>query len=246
MNFITSENFEKHVKETINIYCNAMSSFDLKRFNKNIVDPIKIIFDKGVSGKTYQEIINEEIRRQKDKTDNNAIGYFHQNIFKYFEGCVVPDKGWDVIFQKDDKTYYVEMKNKHNTMNDASSRDTFKKMIEKTKADKKAICCLVEIIASDSQNIVWKKKIGEEKIDNERIRRISIDKFYEIVTGDKNAFYEVCKQLPITLNKLMKDKEVKKAEDTVYNELQEMNDNIEDSLFSLAFNQYEGFKKPAA
>ncbi len=62
---------------------------------------------------------------------------FHQRIFQYIENCHVPENGkeggWDVIFRNPKGIYlpdgdvvhtvYVEMKNKHNTMNSASAYD---------------------------------------------------------------------------------------------------------------------------
>ena len=43
LSFITEENFKKHVAATIEKYGEKLESFDIKRFNKNIVDPIKLI-----------------------------------------------------------------------------------------------------------------------------------------------------------------------------------------------------------
>ena len=48
LSFITEDNFKKHVAATIEKYGEKLESFDIKRFNKNIVDPIKLIFDKIV------------------------------------------------------------------------------------------------------------------------------------------------------------------------------------------------------
>ena len=53
LNFISEDNFKKHVAATIEKYGEKLESFDIKRFNKNIVDPIKLIFDKTV----YQTIM---------------------------------------------------------------------------------------------------------------------------------------------------------------------------------------------
>ena len=138
LSFISENNFKKHVQETILKYGEKLESFDLKRFNSNIIDPIKLIFDKSVYKISWEEIVNNEIFRQRDKSNNNDIGYFHQNIFSYFEGCEVPQTGWDVIYRNPDgivmpdgdivHTLYVEMKNKHNTMNSASSAKTYIKM----------------------------------------------------------------------------------------------------------------------
>lgn len=53
------------------------------------IDPIKMVFDKIVYKYSWEEIIGNEIFRQRDKSSNNDIGYFHQNFFKYIDGCEV-------------------------------------------------------------------------------------------------------------------------------------------------------------
>ena len=45
LSFISEEDFVNHVKDTIQKYGDKLESFDLIRFNKNIVDPVKLIFD---------------------------------------------------------------------------------------------------------------------------------------------------------------------------------------------------------
>ena len=136
---ISEEDFTNHVKDTIDKYGEKLESFDIVRFNKNIIDPVKMIFDKIVYQTSWDEIVGNEIFRQRDKSNNNDIGYFHQRIFQYITNCHVPDNGteggWDVIFQAPEgivlpegdvvHTVYVEMKNKHNTMNSASSGRTY-------------------------------------------------------------------------------------------------------------------------
>ena len=107
---------------------------------------------------------------QRDKSNNNDIGYFHQNIFSYFKGCEVPQAGWDVIYRNPDgiqmpdgdivHTIYVEMKNKHNTMNSASSAKTYIKMQGQILEDDDCACLLVEAIAKKSQ----KYKNGQQRL----------------------------------------------------------------------------------
>ena len=142
LKFISQENFVKHVEATIDKYGEKLESFDIKRFNKNIIDPIKLIFDKTVYQSTWEEMVGNEIFRQRDKSNNNDIGYFHQTIFQYMKNCHVPENGkeggWDVIYENADgiqlpegdvvHKIYVEMKNKHNTMNSASTGKTYMKM----------------------------------------------------------------------------------------------------------------------
>ena len=246
LSFIKQEDFEKHVVDTLKQYNEILKSVDLSRFNKNLIDPIKLLFDKSVFKKSFEEIISLEIHRQRDKSNNNIIGYFHQNLFKYIPDCTVPKKGWDVIFKTEENIYYIEMKNKHNTMNSSSSQKTYMRMSNhlRTSSDKhKSICALVEVIAKESQNIPWVITLDNEKQSpDEQLRRISVDKFYELVTGDKNAFKKLCEQLPKTIEKVTKNnKSLQVQKDTVFDELQNIDKNILLSLYKLAFSTYEGF-----
>lgn len=48
LDFISEEDFTEHVRMAIEKYGEKLTSYDLKRFNKNIVDPVKMLFDKIV------------------------------------------------------------------------------------------------------------------------------------------------------------------------------------------------------
>ncbi|WP_322959024.1 Eco47II family restriction endonuclease [Mycoplasmopsis cynos] len=248
LKFIKQEDFENHVKKTIEEYGEILKKINLKKFNKNIIDPIKLLFDKNILNKTYKEIIELELTRQRDKSNNNAIGYFHQNIFKYINNCKVPKEGWDVVYEDINSKiiYYIEMKNKHNTMNSSSAKSTYIKMqnhLLNSKDKEKSVCALVEIISKKSSDIEWAISIEKTKqLPNKRIRRISIDKFYEIVTGDKNSFRDLCIQLPITIEKIINnDSNFKIEQDTVFEELENIHKDILKALYKLAFETYEGF-----
>lgn len=135
------------------------------------------------------------------------------------------------------------MKNKHNTMNSSAAQKTFLKMTTQILNDDNCDCYLVEIIAKRSQNIVWNVSLDYERVSNEHIKRVSIDKFYEEVTGDKDAFYKICKQLPIIIDEIISENdEFVVEDDTVISELRSTNPDILKSLYMLAFSTYEGFK----
>ncbi|ENZ6557800.1 Eco47II family restriction endonuclease [Enterococcus hirae] len=255
LNFISEEDLTNHVQKTIKKYGDNLNSYNLKKFNKNIVDPIKLIFDKNIYNTTWEGIIESEIFRQRDKSNNNAIGYFHQNIFSYFDNCIVPKEGWDVIFKNKKginisgnivDTVYVEMKNKHNTMNSASSAKTFIKMQNQILEDDNCATLLVEAIAKKTQNIKWETTIDKKRVGHKLIRRVSIDKFYEIVTGEATAFYDLCLILPtIITNVLENSQEIKVPEDSVLKELnllsKEKDISIVLAIYFLGFSTYNGF-----
>ena len=165
LKFITRENLKQHIKNTISTYEKTLDGIDLSKFNSNIVDPIKMVFDSKVYRKDFEEVIKDELVRQRDKTNSNAIGYFHQNMFKYINNCEVPKEGFDVIYTKKDGTkIYVEMKNKHNTMNKGDKVELYLRMLNKITIEPNAECYLVEAIAKNSQNIIWELSINKEKV----------------------------------------------------------------------------------
>jgi prolyl oligopeptidase PreP (S9A serine peptidase family) len=243
LSFISDENLFNHVKKTIAQYSFTM---DLKKFNSNIIDAIKLTFDAKVYGKSIEEIINNEILRQLDKSNSNILGYFQQDFFKYIyhkttkeSKWIVPDEGFDI--ENKEEKIYVEMKTKHNTMNSKSSSATYMMMQNKLLQDDKAVCMLVEIIAKNSQNIVWSVTVNKKKMSNERIRRVSIDKFYEIVTGEKEAFKQLVEILPKVIDDVLKNIQQNSIQNSVFDELKLIDDNILKSLYLLSFKRYEGF-----
>jgi hypothetical protein len=210
--------------------------------------------------------VSNEIFRQRDKSNNNDIGYFHQRIFQYIKGCHVPpngaEGGWDVICNNPNgisiadagtvHTVYVEMKNKHNTMNAASAGKTFIKMQNQLLNDDDCACFLVEVIAQHSQNIKWETTVDRQKVGHKLIRRVSIDQFYALVTGEEDAFYKMCMVLPSVIEKAVKGFDgAIVPHDTVIDELKAMakGQNLESEDLSIAmaaymlgFGTYNGFE----
>jgi len=135
----------------------------------------------------------------------------------------------------------VEMKNKHNTMNSSSSQKTYIKMQGMLLLNSKNRCFLVEVIAKKSQNIPWKISLDGVSHEHEYIRRLSIDKFYEIVTGDKEAFKKLCEALPRVLEDVISSQKSSHIENSVFEELKELSPNLLQSLYLLSFSKYEGF-----
>lgn len=268
LDFISEEDFTAHVKSTIDKYGEKLESFDIARFNKNIIDPVKMIFDKNVYQASWEQIVGNEIFRQRDKANNNDIGYFHQRIFQYIPGCHVPDNGkeggWDVIFRKEDgitlpdgdtvHTVFVEMKNKHNTMNSSAAGKTYIKMQSQLLSDDDCACFLVEAIAKKSQNVKWSTTVDGKGVSHKRIRRVSLDQFYAMVTGQDDAFYQICMVLPETIEKVIAGggEDVKVPHDTVVDELRniaalngEADDNLSMAMafYLLGFSSYSGFSE---
>jgi Eco47II restriction endonuclease len=237
LSFISDEDLYNHVKNTVEKY---RFKSDLAAFNKNIIDPIKMTFDSKVYAQGIENTVQNEVLRQVDKTNTNLIGYFHQNIFNFIgSDWIVPKNGFDIENEK--RKIYVEMKNKHNTMNSSSSQKTYINMLDKLIKDKDNICLLVEVIAKTSQDKVWVTSINSKNTKHVNIRKVSIDKFYETVTGDENAFKKLCEVLPSVIDDVMISFDSKESVNTVFSELKEYSENILESLYLVSFKNYNGF-----
>lgn len=239
LGFISNEDIYKHVKLTVEAYRREIT---LNQFNENIIDPVKLTFDSKVYGKTLQQVVEDECFRQIDKSNTNRIGYFHQNIFNYAgKGWVVPKEGFDVENNK--LHIYAELKNKHNTMNSASSQKTYMKMQAKLLDDDQAVCYLVEVISKKSKDETWNITLDKKERSHNKIRRMSIDKFYSLVFGDPQAFYKLCRALPVIIEDVVRDNNHLTITNTVFAELTKKHSDLLSAMYMLAFSTYEGFEQ---
>lgn len=242
LQFISQQNYKNHVKHYYHLINSETQATNLREFNRNIIDPIKMTFTYFITNEDPKFLIESELNRQVDKSINNHIGYFHQNIFKYINGWHVPKEGFDIV--NDNQTVFVELKNKHNTMNSSSSQRTYiklqSKLIESLEKGIDVKCLLVEVIARRSQNIKWEITLDGKRTSHPSIRRVSIDKFYELATGDPYAFQKILSWFPITLKEIVLDENKELKESILMEELTKEKSFFK-NLYSLAFETYQGF-----
>ena len=67
-----------------------------------------------------------------------------------------------------------------------------------------------------------------------------MDKFYNIVFDDNEAFFKLCKALPTILDDVIAEDDSIRLHNTVYEELDTR--DFYKSLYLLAFSTYEGFE----
>lgn len=80
-----------------------------------------------------------------------------------------------------------------------------------------------------------------ENFNHDKIRRISIDKFYELATGDEHAYKKICEWLPIVIFSLNKEKSLNDTSEIILEELKEIDKNFIDSVYKLSYPTYSGF-----
>ena len=105
-----------------------------------------------------------------------------------------------------------------------------------------ATCMLVEVIATASHDKEWVYNLDKQRVSNKNIRRVSIDRFYSLVTGDKTAFQRLCEELPKVIDDVITTIKKKDSVNTVFAELEKISPNLLKSLYLLAFKKYQGFE----
>lgn len=148
-------------------------------------------------------MIEAEILRQIDKSINNSIGTFHENVLGGIKGYEIGNQsGFDI--KANDNTLFADIKNKHNTMNSSSAEALFQKLARYADDYKSAKCYWVQILAKSSFCEYWKGDINGKEYSHSRVFKISGDQFYSLLTGQDTAFFDLYKVLPKVIDDFLK------------------------------------------
>lgn len=197
--FVSDDHFLSCVAALHGSYINAKNDFTKKKFYKNKVDTIKLTFDSLFNDIPEEKLIESEVLRQIDKSINNSIGTFHEQILGGIEGYESGFlKGYDV--KANDDTLFADIKNKHNTMNSSSAEALFQKLARYADDNKKAKCYWVQILAKGSFCELWSGDINGKEYSHSRVYKISGDQFYAMLSGIPNALHLLYQALPHAIN----------------------------------------------
>ena len=127
VNFITDAHLLTCIGNLHNAYFKAKNNITKKNFYSNKVDTIKLTFDSKFNDIDEEKLIQSEILRQIDKSINNSIGTFHEQILGGIKGFELGNlSGYDI--KATDNTLFAEIKNKHNTMNSSAAEALLSKI----------------------------------------------------------------------------------------------------------------------
>lgn len=195
VNFVDDKHLLSCIENLHNSYLKAKKEFTRKKFYRNKVDTFKLTFDSKFNNLSEEELIKLEMSRQVDKSVNNAIGSFHEEVLGGVEGFEHGNfSGFDI--KAYDNTLFADIKNKHNTMNSSSAESLFQKLARYADDYKEAKCYWVQILSTKSFNENWFSIINGKEYSHSRVYKISGDRFYALVTGNENSFFELYKVLP--------------------------------------------------
>ena len=248
LDFITDEHLLLCIANLHSTYTKARQSITKKNFYSNKVDTIKLTFDAKFSDMSHEELIQSEILRQIDKTTNNAIGTFHEQILGGIAGYEKGNlSGFDI--KSTENTLFADIKNKHNTMNSSSAEALFQKLARYADDYKKAKCYWVQILAKSSFLEPWKGEINGKEYSHSRVFKISGDQFYALLTGQEDALFQLYTKLPEAISDYLQtlEKREQLKENSVLEEItsktEQSGRNLLDEITFENFGYYLGFDK---
>lgn len=149
--FMSDETFRFVLEDTMKT---MRRSITYKQFIRPVADALKLEIYSAVYDLSDRETVQNEVLRQLEKTNNNAIGYFHQKMFCFAGGdWSVPANGegggFDLINTR--RHIYVEIKNGlHHNSNEMAG--LWLRMTRMVDMDPLAQCYLVEAL-SDARGV---------------------------------------------------------------------------------------------
>lgn len=227
VDFVSDEYLLQCISNIYKSYAKAKENITKKKFYNNKIDTFKLTFDSKFNNIQEETIIESEILRQTDKSINNSIGTFHEQILGGIRGFEVGNlSGFDI--KAKDNSLFADIKNKHNTMNSSASESLFQKLAHYADTFKDAKCYWVQILAKNSFSEKWSGEINGKEYSHSRVYKISGDQFYFLLSGNKNAFFDLYKSLPNAISDYLETLE-KTKKNSINSALSEITKDREDS-----------------
>lgn len=184
-----------------------------KDFNKNVVDPFCSLFEAPAFA-NHEAWRSAELMRQTQKTIQNHVGTFHQQILGHVMGWEDLGVGAVVDLKNTDRKIIAEVKNKYSTVTGGDLSNKYKSLENLVKPKhsgfKDFTAYFVQIIPRKPERYnepftPSDKETGDLCPSNDLIRVIDGASFYELATGRKNALKELHEVLPRVIEKVYQD-----------------------------------------
>ncbi|WP_179996660.1 Eco47II family restriction endonuclease [Acinetobacter sp. YH16051] len=200
---------------------------------RNTIDVFAATIETTIKDISMEEWMVQEKQRQVQKTLQNQIGELHQAVLGTLDGVQNLKTGSVIDLDGTAKGFIAEVKNKHNTTKGNHKKSIYDDLQSKLPEDESVVAYYVEILPKNgksydetftpSDNV--SKKNREE---NERIRRIDGQTFYEKVTGNKDALKELYQLLPVVTAEILEEE---------YEEKRDSNKYLNDKEFSRIYGK---------
>ncbi len=184
--WVSEADFERELERLKTSYKDALNKAEERR-KRNVVDPFSSLMIAETFGMTTAEELSfSQDTESATRGSSNAIGHFHQGILGSVAGWENYNRGYDLRSEK--QKMIVELKNKHNTLNDNDKKGTIRKLsssISREPTDWTAALVL----------IIPKTPIRYQTTIAHRVIEMEGASFYHLVTGHRNAIHQLFEHL---------------------------------------------------
>ena len=179
-----------------------------RNYHKNVVDPFSAVFQLGGYNLTFDEWLISEKTRQAQKSLQNHIGDFHQQVLGGVDGWENMGTGQIVDLVNEERKVLAEVKNKHNTVTGGNLAGLYKQMDElvspKNSNYRGYTAYYVTVIPKNPERFdipftPSDRSRGARCASNPLIRTIDGAGFYEMVTGHVAALSQLFHVLPTVI-----------------------------------------------
>lgn len=220
VSFISDEHLINCIANLYKAYSKAKSNVTKKSFYSNKVDTIKLTFDAEFNRINEESLIQAEVLRQIDKSINNSIGTFHEQILGGIKGFEIGNlSGFDI--KAVDNTLFAIIH--HENIDSKLIPLLFEKLAHYANYSKKTKCYWVQFASETSFNSLFYGNSGELHFSHKRVYKISGDQFYALLTGQEDALYQLYKTLPIAIKDFLDSTQQMSnyVENTIFCEIKE-------------------------
>jgi len=197
VDFVSDEHLLSCVENIYNAYARAKAKFTKSKFYSNKVDTFKLTFDAKFNRLSEEDLIKAEVKRQIDKSVNNAIGSFHEQVLGGIEGYELGNlSGFDI--KAKDNSLFVIFGNTDipNNISDA----IFEKLANTARIFSKAKFYYVLLDDLSDTNEKWIIGHEEYSVSQKRVFRISLKQFYNIITQQNDSLSKLQTVIPVIVN----------------------------------------------
>ncbi len=197
--FITDEHFLLCVQNLHKSYIKAKNNLTKQHFYSNKVDTIKLTFDAKFNGIDEESLIQSEILRQIDKSINNSIGTFHEQILGGIKGFEIGNSSGFDIKAEDGSLYSILSFTK---LPENIEECIFERLCLSAKFSKTSLFYYVDLSFNKNYAEKWVIEKEESTTSHKRVFKISVEKFYDLLTGNENSIGLLQNALPAAIQKI--------------------------------------------
>lgn len=196
VDFISDEHLLECVGNLYKAYSKAKNNISKKNFYTNKVDTIKLTFDAKFNDIDEKSLIQAEVLRQIDKSINNSIGTFHEQILGGIKGFEVGSlRGFDI--KANDNTLFAVLQFQEIPSN--IQECIFEKLAKQANFHKNSKCYLVDFYSDNTYAEKWILGIMEDTVSHKRVFKISADKFYALLTKEEDTLSNLHKAIVLVI-----------------------------------------------